>query len=111
MGKTSTMQVPLNSEFADDPEFAEILAPFIKELPKRVSELIAALSAADMDSLAALAHRLKGAAGGYGFPSITEAARKVEHSSKAKSEIETLRGEVHSLVELCQRASSASACG
>ena len=33
--------------------------------------------------LARLAHQLKGAAGGYGYPSISSAARDVEQHAKA----------------------------
>jgi HPt (histidine-containing phosphotransfer) domain-containing protein len=57
---------PLVSELASDPDFAELLAAFVSEMPKRISTLETALTASDLETLARLAHQLKGSAGGYG---------------------------------------------
>ena len=39
--------------------------------------MLRAYQAADVETLKRLAHQLSGSAGGYGFPTISEAARAV----------------------------------
>ena len=48
--------------------------------------------------------QLKGAAGGYGFPSITQAAKDLETSAKAQEDLDRLREDVDSLADLCRHA-------
>jgi len=95
---------PLLSDFADDPEMAELLEGFVTELPDRIYQIEKAAQEKDLASLASLAHQLKGAAGGYGFSPITEAARAVERQAKEELELEQIRTSVDSLKELCLRA-------
>ena len=109
MTTAGTNVQPLFSTFAGDPEFAEILGPFVAELPERISSLQAALAASDLESLAMLAHRLKGAAGGYGYPTITDAAKDVEQSAKTRAELNAIRKQVEALVDLCRQAGAARA--
>ena len=45
---------------------------------EEAAEALIFAQAKDFNRLKMLAHQLKGAAGGYGFPALTEAARKVE---------------------------------
>ena len=97
---------PLLSEFAGDPDYAELLEGFLSELPKRISVLEAALAASDMELLTRFAHQLKGAAGGYGYSIITDAAKDVEQSAKARGERDVLRKQVDALVDLCRRAAA-----
>jgi diguanylate cyclase (GGDEF)-like protein/PAS domain S-box-containing protein len=93
---------PLISLFAHDPDLAEIVAGFVRGLPVQIAALVAAGSRGDRGLLIRLAHQLKGAAGGYGFPSITEAADHVE--SLAKTDDEFLQQALNELVERCERA-------
>ena len=67
---------PLRSEFADDPEFAVILMPYVAGAEDKIRALRAAATSlpADREPVTALAHQIKGSAGGYGFPQVTEAA-------------------------------------
>ena len=79
-GVTSTPpEGPLRSEFADDPDFAVILEPYLAGAEEKVRALQAAAKALpdDREPVRALAHQIKGSAGGYGFPSVTEAAADV----------------------------------
>jgi len=69
---------PVRSEFADDPDMAGIIALFVSELPSRIAAMQSALSTGDFAQLRVLAHQLKGAAGGYGFPKLGEAAAMVD---------------------------------
>jgi len=70
----------LLSELVEDPDMAELIGQFLADLPGRVDAIGVALDDNDRLRTAALAHRLKGAAGGYGYPTISEAARTLELS-------------------------------
>jgi signal transduction histidine kinase/CheY-like chemotaxis protein/HPt (histidine-containing phosphotransfer) domain-containing protein len=88
---------PLASDFADDPDMIDVIRRFVTTLPERV----AAMQAAEGAALQRLAHQLKGAAGGYGFPAITDAAARLE---KALVEGTPSREPLAELVALCARA-------
>jgi HPt (histidine-containing phosphotransfer) domain-containing protein len=55
-----------------------------------------------------LAHQLKGAAGGYGFPTITQAAKDCEATAKDHENMEALDQQVRQLADLCRKASARS---
>ncbi len=97
---------PIVSDMADDPDIAEILDAFIDELPHRVAKLKQALAQADLASLRAMAHQLKGSGGGYGFTVISQAAARLESSIKAQADLDEVRMQVEQLTELCNRASA-----
>lgn len=96
----------LRSIYASDPELAELLELFVEELPDRIEAFQDAYRAAQAEVLARLAHQLKGAAPGYGYPTIGEAAGKIEHRLKASQtpEVEQVAAEVDELIRLCRRA-------
>ena len=74
------------SVYASDVEIGSLIERFVAALPERVRALAAAAERGDRKLLARLAHQLAGAAGGFGFPSITEAAKQLEqraHDSSA----------------------------
>lgn len=99
---------PLVSEMANDPDMTDLIELFLSELPKRVAVLQNAIQSADVATLSRIAHQLKGAAGGYGYPSITIAAARLESSAKAQSNIETLAVQVGEIADLCARAAISS---
>jgi hypothetical protein len=82
----------------------ELVEMFLEELPERVSSLEEALTDHDLDTVAMLAHRLKGAAGGYGFPAITQAAQDCEASAKDHEDLEALDQQIRRLADLCRKA-------
>lgn len=72
----------IRSLFEDDPDMAELVRGFASELPARAGSLEELLSGNDLAELQRLAHQLKGAGGGYGFPQITDAAASLEQAIK-----------------------------
>ena len=92
------------SKLADDPDMADIVKLFVDELPGRLKAIEDSLTQQDFDALVRLAHQLKGAAGGYGFPQITDAAKALEESAQATQDLDRLNTEVRELGDLCQRA-------
>jgi HPt (histidine-containing phosphotransfer) domain-containing protein len=75
--------VPLRSEFADDHDFADVLAAFVSSLPALGQRLEHSLRRGDVGQLRTQAHQLKGAAGGYGFPELTALAATLEAACEA----------------------------
>ena len=95
---------PLVSELGHHPELRELLSEFVATLPARVAALAAA--AGDLGRMAALAHQLKGAAGSYGFPAITEAVGRLEAMAKNGGRSEDTQACLRELANLCGRASA-----
>jgi signal transduction histidine kinase/CheY-like chemotaxis protein len=94
----------LVSTFEHDEDMKEIVHLFVRDLPERSSAILRASQAADVDTLQRLAHQLKGAAGGYGFPRITEAALAVERDIAEGADAPRLQRHVEELASLCRRA-------
>lgn len=103
---------PLFSEFANDPDMQELVEMFVSELPERVDGIVSAFDGHKIDDLKRMAHQLKGAGGGYGFPTIGEAAGNLESSlgrlddRGEASNVEQITSQVNELVKLCNRASA-----
>ncbi|MCX5683037.1 MAG: response regulator, partial [Planctomycetota bacterium] len=72
----------MRSQYADDPDLAEVLVKFVAGLPEQVESMSRASQAGLREELQRLAHRLKGAGGSYGYPSLTEAARQLEFAAR-----------------------------
>jgi HPt (histidine-containing phosphotransfer) domain-containing protein len=72
----------IRSAYENDPDMLEIVREFAAELPARIAKLETHLAAGEMRELQTLAHQLKGAGGGYGFPQITELAASLEAALK-----------------------------
>ncbi len=81
------------SVYANDPEIAPILRNFVERLDDQVNHMRQAWRSREHQQLQRLAHRLKGAGGSYGYPSLSEAALALENAAKAsddESEAEAL---------------------
>ena len=96
----------LVSELAGDSNVAELVEKFIAELPDKLAAMAKTLAENDLDVLGSLAHQLKDAGGGNGFPAITEAAEGLEAGAKAHENLNRLRQQFDELADLCQRASA-----
>lgn len=68
---------------AEDPGLRDIVGEFVAGLTKRLNELKLAYEKMDWELLATLAHRLKGAAGSYGYPDISTLCAEMEHQFQA----------------------------
>ncbi|MBM4091545.1 MAG: response regulator, partial [Planctomycetes bacterium] len=70
------------SQFADDRDFADILAGFVERLSNQSETLCKALEEDRLEDAERLAHQLKGAGGGYGYPTLSEAAKSLELAAR-----------------------------
>ena len=104
---------PIYSDFQDDPDMLELIEMFVDDLPDRVEALRSAVLQEDFEAMACVAHQLKGAGGGYGFPAITENSAKVESLAKAFRDavepapsIEAVTQSLQQLIDVCNRATA-----
>jgi len=102
---------PLLSDFADDPDMAELILEFVGNLPTRLEAIRQSLDASDLGALSTLAHQLKGAAGGYGFPTLSECARQLELAAKTAEDLASLSEQVQDLAAQCGRAQTSTHTG
>jgi len=91
---------PMRSTLENENSLKELLTRFIARLPQRVSNLNDLVRQQDLDELRRAVHQLKGAAGGYGFPQITDAAARAEKKISPEAALEEIRGEVESLIRV-----------
>ncbi|QYK48799.1 MAG: Hpt domain-containing protein [Phycisphaeraceae bacterium] len=98
---------PLRSDLADDPDMVELLDFFVAELGERIASLQSHLDAQRLGDLRTLAHQLKGAAGGYGYPDLSRIAGTLEASiteGGPEPDPTTVKHAVDALVDVCRRA-------
>lgn len=91
---------PIRSAFEDDPDMLEIVREFAAELPNRMADLEDRREGGDLPALQVLAHQLKGAGGGYGFPQITDAAAALERAIKEGAGAPLIKERCVALVEI-----------
>jgi signal transduction histidine kinase/AmiR/NasT family two-component response regulator len=95
--------IPLLSEFSSDACIAPMLEDFVKGVATQLVEASDLARSGERKKLAALAHQLKGAGGGYGYPAITEIAARLEKLSP-DAPVDALLECTAELVEVVQRA-------
>lgn len=93
----------LYSFYADDPDMDELIAGFVERLPGQVKAIRSAAEQADFDALRRLAHQIKGAAGGYGFMSVSEQAAALEEVAKTANAFNEIKEAVDRFASLCGR--------
>ncbi|HVS70775.1 MAG TPA: ATP-binding protein [Phycisphaerae bacterium] len=89
---------------SEDPVLRDLTAKFLESLPEKIQAMQASLEAGRLDELAAHAHRLAGAGGSYGFPAVTEAARRVESAAQGGAQRSMLRPLLAALAERTEAA-------
>ena len=97
---------PLGSGVIDASKLAQLVSDFTLELPARVERIQDALRMSDLDTVGALAHQLKGAAGVYGLPNVSNAARDLDRQVKEPQDVDRLRRTVEELAILCKRTAA-----
>jgi CheY-like chemotaxis protein/HPt (histidine-containing phosphotransfer) domain-containing protein len=100
----STLEIsgPMQSTFHDDPDMIELVEEFSRALPERIAAIESAFAARDFQTLRRLAHQLKGAGSGYGFPSITSTAQEVEGAIAGTTAAPDLAEKVAELIAVCR---------
>jgi PAS domain S-box-containing protein len=93
----------INSSLVDNPRMMEIVPVFVERLPGKVRKMLELLEQSDLVGLQRVVHDLVGTAGGYGFAAIARTARQTEQAIRAAAAVESITGDVASLVEVLRR--------
>ncbi len=100
-GETAEAGNEIVSELASDPDIATILPGFISRLGGQLETMREAQAAGDHDGLRRLAHKLKGAGGSYGYPTLTEACAVLEETAstedRATVALDTVAALIHDI--------------
>lgn len=75
-----------------DRDFEELVPALLEDIKKDIVEMGQLLAAQGFEEIAAKAHSIKGAGGGYGFDSITGLAACIEDAAKAKDAVRIRTG-------------------
>ena len=97
---------PIVSEFADDEDMMDLIEWFASDLKKDISRVEQAFEEGDTENLKMITHQLKGSAGSYGFPTITQQAERLESCVRSGSSREDLERAVKEFVNMCRRVSA-----
>jgi signal transduction histidine kinase/CheY-like chemotaxis protein/HPt (histidine-containing phosphotransfer) domain-containing protein len=97
IGRTTHLDALLSK-----PATAKLVETFASRLPERCAAIRAAAESVDEALLKHLAHQLKGAAGGYGFSTITDAAASLEKT--LVNDAAALDAAVRTLIDACDTA-------
>ena len=103
-GKSVAEVEPLISDFANDPDMSEIIEMFVCGLEERIESIQIAFNDRLFKTVSGIAHQLKGAAGGYGYPRLSELALDVEQLANKNASEDHVEAALSLLVEQCQRA-------
>ncbi len=99
-----TKDEPLFSELVNEDDMVPLIEWYVSGLPARAGAIEAAYAALDLPSVRRLALALVESAGSYGFPSITEAARRIEEFARGRCRLDDFVEESAVLIDLCARA-------
>jgi histidine phosphotransfer protein HptB len=91
------------SDLDSDPDLGEIVAMFVDEMPDRVERFTILARKGDWAQLQTVAHQLKGAAGSYGFATITPLARRLEMAIRDEASEAEIRTALDALTAACSR--------
>ena len=90
-------------DFANDPQLGRLIELFVNDIPDRIKDLEAQAQSRDWNEVARSAHRLRGAAGCYGFGAITTCAARLEAAVRDVQPEQLLLSEVEVFLGLCRR--------
>ena len=69
-----------------DSDLKDLIPQFIENRKKDIDSLQSLVANHDLTSIAALAHKIKGAAAGYGFADLSAIAAEIEKEAKNNNE-------------------------
>ena len=97
----------IQSSFWDDDDMRELVEYFVSELGSRIQDMSAAWDQENSEQILVLAHQLNGAAPGYGFDGIGDAAGRLDIALKTISATDNLASteyQFRDLLDQCRRA-------
>ncbi len=100
--KVEAQPVAREPEPENDPEMLELVRLFVADLSRDLTQMTEAVETNDFERLAFLAHQLKGSAGSYGFPQLTEQAARLERCARGDAQDSHVEIELETFARLCR---------
>jgi HPt (histidine-containing phosphotransfer) domain-containing protein len=75
------------SRYINDLDMAKVLENFVGRLESQINAMHQAFANERFEELQRHAHKLKGAGGSYGYPSLTDAAKVLEDAAKTQDSV------------------------
>ncbi len=98
---TSGGRGPIHSTLpTDDIEFCEIIAEFETRLREKLADMRTAFEEEDFETLAQLAHWLKGSGGTAGFHDFTDLAKELQRLARAEGPRATIESVLREIEEV-----------
>ncbi|MEE2674687.1 MAG: ATP-binding protein [Myxococcota bacterium] len=91
------------STMAGNSRFAPLLTQYLARMPETIELIEEAWERGDSERLLRCVHQLKGAAGGYGFPQVTQLASECQQLMLAGASIDELSDPMKDLVGMVRR--------
>lgn len=101
MIEESLKTAQIQSQLAQDNELMKVVAGYIEDLPRMVTKMIEAVQDQDFETLAGLAHNLKGSSGLAGYPDLVSQTTKIQEAALHKR-TEDFTGILKEVVKLCR---------
>lgn len=92
--------VVLSSKLSDDREMNQLVVDFIDTLPPRVKDLADACERLDWKAIEAIAHKIRGSSGLYGYPDLCALGEKLEMQAKTETgDVSEVLAKIEELIE------------
>jgi PAS domain S-box-containing protein len=102
---SSATQPLLSTLDSSDQMYKKLVPKFVGTLQEKLDDLRRAFEEANWTGISSVAHQLKGAGGGYGFPVITEFAGNIEGLALgAPVDSEKVKSAIDELAKVCKQA-------
>ncbi len=85
-----------------DDAFRDLIGRFVESIAQTVPRLRADHASGNYDSIQVLAHQLKGAGAGHGYPGLTKVASHLEARIKAQMDPPALEKSIDDLIDYCE---------
>lgn len=107
MMRSGSQDDPLISDFSGNAEMAPLIEEFALEMPENIDRMLTHWHKQEITALRRAVHQLRGAGGGYGFPSITKTAESVEQQiDTTPDDLEAIGKALDELIQLCARVAA-----
>jgi len=102
--KQESNEPVVSTLFEDDPELLSILAKYVDDLKTAEKDISNAYQAKDWDLLKSHMHKVKGTGGAFGYPKLSEIAKKIHQQLQAGNiKQDVIAEQVEHFHQYCQR--------
>ena len=102
----TTNSEPIYSSLTSDRDYIDLVKDFVSEFPLKAETIRRCVSEKNLVLLQRTMHQMRGACGGYGFPTLTESAGQIEERLKAGQTLESVEASITEFLNMLARATA-----